>query len=204
MVTCHRAVADGTKRTSHLGAASPKQKPARPASEVVRDPVRFSARKGREFRTRLLTREGDPSAQTLNGVVAPFQAPARLLRQLLAHEQDRRCHVSSHSLQAAFPSRSCVFDPGTRRHAFGLRVSLRHLFLRQVRCRSGSQTLQKRQRLFSYCSPFSTFCVSVHTTHFIASPRSPGIGRLPETVKHVTVSPCPFGMGLRSGLTVYF
>ena len=58
--------------------------------------------------------------------MAPFQAPAILLRQLLVHEQDRRCHVSSHSLQAAFPSRSCVFDPGTRRHAFGLRVSLRH------------------------------------------------------------------------------
>ena len=31
----------------------------------------------------------DPAAQTLNGVVAPFEAPTRLLRQLLVHEQDR-------------------------------------------------------------------------------------------------------------------
>ena len=30
-------------------------------------------------------------------------------------------------------------------------------FLRRVRCRSGSHTLQKRQRLFQYCSLFSTF-----------------------------------------------
>ena len=38
MVTRHRAMADGTKRTPRdLGAASPEQKPARPASEVVRD-----------------------------------------------------------------------------------------------------------------------------------------------------------------------
>ena len=48
------------------------------------------------------------------------------------------------------------------------------------------------------------FCVFVHATHFIASPRSPGIGRLPETVKHLAGSPWPSGMGLLSGLTVYF
>ena len=58
--------------------------------------------------------------------MAPFQAPTRLLRQLLVHEQDRRCHVSSHIRQAAFPSRSRDVDPSTRRHAFGLWVSLRH------------------------------------------------------------------------------
>ena len=40
--------------------------------------------------------------------------------------------------------------------------------------------------------------------HFPASPRSRGIGLLPETVKHPTGSPWPLGMGLRSGLTVYF
>ena len=58
----------------------------------------------------------------------------------------------------------------------------------------------------SFCTVlFSVlFCVYFHATHFIASPRSPGIGRLPETVKHLAVSPCPLGMGLRSGLTVYF
>ena len=79
---------------------------------------------------------------------------------------------------------------------------LQQPFLRWFRCRSGSQTLQKRQRLFPYCSLFSTFFVPA--THFIASPRSPGIGRLPETVKHLAVSPCPLGLGLRSGLPVYF
>ena len=38
----------------------------------------------------------------------------------------------------------------------------------------------------------------------IASPRSPVIGPLPETVKHLTGSPWPLGMGLRSGLTACF
>ena len=68
----------------------------------------------------------DPAAQTLNGVVALFQAPTRLLRQLLVHEQDRCGHGSSPSRQAAIPLRSRDFDPGTRRHAFGLWASLRH------------------------------------------------------------------------------
>ena len=41
----HRAMADETKRTSRdLGAAPPDQKPAWPASEVVRGPVHRSAR----------------------------------------------------------------------------------------------------------------------------------------------------------------
>ena len=58
----------------------------------------------------------------------------------------------------------------------------------------------------SFCTVlFSVlFCVYFHATHFIASPRSPGIGRLLETVKHLAVSPCLLGMGLQSGLTVYF
>ena len=58
----------------------------------------------------------DPAAQTLNGVVAPFHSPARLLRQLLVHEQDRRCHGSSHSRQAAIPSQSR--DSDSRRVVF--------------------------------------------------------------------------------------
>ena len=53
----------------------------------------------------------DPAAQTLNGVVAPFQVPTRLLRQLLVHEQDRRGHGSSYGRQAAIPSRCRDFDP---------------------------------------------------------------------------------------------
>ena len=49
MVTRHRAMADGTKRTSRdLGAAPPDQKLARPASEVVREPVHFPARENWE------------------------------------------------------------------------------------------------------------------------------------------------------------
>ena len=90
-----------------------------------------------------------------------------------------------------------ILDPDARRHAFGLWASLHHPFLRRVRCRSGAKTLQKRQRLFPYCSLFSTYCVYFHATHFIASPRSPGVGHLPETVKHLTGSPWLLGMGLR-------
>ena len=59
-----------------------------------RGPKDPTARKGRGPK--------DPAAQELSGVVAPFQAPTRLFRQLLVHEQDRRCHGSSHSQQAAF------------------------------------------------------------------------------------------------------
>ena len=163
--------------------------------KIVRGPKDPAAHKGRGPK--------DPAAQTLNGVVAPFQAPTRLLRQLLVHEQDRRCHVSSHSRQAtplglAIWTKVHVVTPS------GCGCHCATPFLRRVRCRSGSQTLQKRQRLFPYCSLFSTFCVFVHATHLIASPRSPGIGRLRETVKHVTGSPWPLGMGLRSGLTAYF
>ena len=51
-----------------------------------------------------------------------------------------------HSRQAAIPSRSRDLDPGARRHAFGLRASLRHPIF------TVSQTLQKRQGLFPYCS----------------------------------------------------
>ena len=139
--------------------------------------------------TSLLVKRGrgpkDPASQTLNGVVAPFQAPTKLLRQLLVQKQDRRCHGSSPRRQAAILSRSRVFDPGTRRHAFGLWVSLRH-------------------PIFKTGSMPCWLAVYFHATHFIASPRSPVIGRLPETVKHLTGSPWPSGMGLRSGLTDYF
>ena len=44
-------------------------------------------------------------------------------------------------------------------------------FLRRVQCRSGSQTLQERQRLFPYCSLFSTFlrlCPHDALHHFTA------------------------------------
>ena len=122
----------------------------------------------------------DPTAQTLNGVVAPFQAPTRLLRQLLLHEQYRRGHVSSHSRQAASPSRSRDFDPGTRRHAFGLRVLLRHSIFT-----TGSMPFWLADAEKVTTALFSTFCVYFHATHFIASPRSPVIGPLPETVKHL-------------------
>ena len=150
----------------------------------------------------------DPAAQTLNGVVAPFRAPSRLLRQLLVHEQDRRGHGSSHSRQAAIPSRSRDFDPETRRlqlrHAFGLWVSLRHPIFTTGSMPFWLADAAKETTALSVLFSFHYFLRLFHATHFIASPRSPGIGRLPETVKHLAVSPCPLGMGLRSGLTVYF
>ena len=54
------------------------------------------------------------------------------------------------------------------------------------------------------CSLLSTCCVFFLATHFFASQRSPVIGRLPETVKYLTGSPWPLGMGLWSGVAVYF
>ena len=87
--------------------------------------------------------------------------------------------------------------------ALGLWVLLRHpIFTTGSMSFWLADTAKERQHLFLYCSLFSTFFVPA--THFIASPRSPGIGRLPETVKHLAVSPCTFGLGLQSGLTVHF
>ena len=152
VATRHRAMADGTKRTPRdLGAAPPDQKPARPASQIVRVSVHCSARKKRGgLRTPLRTRgrgPKDPAAQTLSGVVAPFQAPARLLRQLLVHDQDRCGNGSPHRRQAAIPSRSRDFDPRRVDSIFVTPSGCgRHCvtpFLRRVRRRSGSQTLQK-------------------------------------------------------------
>ena len=78
MVTRHRAMADEPKRTSrNLGAAPPDQKPARPASEVVRDPVHHSPTDGKQ-QSRLglatLTRDGSITASSrlqAVGVTAP-------------------------------------------------------------------------------------------------------------------------------------
>ena len=113
--------------------------------------------------------------------------------------------VPSHRRQAAIPSRSRDLDPRRVDCSFvtpsGCGCHCATPFLRRVRCRSGSQT--KEQRFLPYCFLFSFFCVYFHATHFIASPRSAVVGRLPETVKHLTGSPWPLGMGLRSGLTAY-
>ena len=194
MVTRHRQWR--TERKGHHVISvqrHPDQKPARPASEVVREPLQ---RRGGYPST--------PAAQTLNGVVAPFQAPTRLLRQLLVHEQDRRVRGSSRS--AVFPSRSCYSSSETRRLqpllAFGLWVSLRHPIFTTGSMSSWLADAAKETTALSVLFSFQHFVCS--TTHFIASPRSPGIGRLPGTVKHLAVSPCPLGMGLRSGLTVFF
>ena len=177
VVTRHRAMADGTKRTSRdLGAASPEQKPARPASEVVRE---NPATKGRGPKC--------PAAQKLNGVVAGSSCsrifPQQSFRLGLATLAHRLVDYS-------------LFSP------LGCGCHCATPFVRRVRCRSGSQTLQKRQRLFPCSSLFSSFFVPA--THSIASPRSPGTGRLLETVKDLAVSPCPSGMGLPSRRTVHF
>ena len=90
----------------------------------------------------------------------------------------------------------------SRLRAVGVTAPLR--FYNGFRCRAGAQTLKKRHRLIPYCPLFSTYCVYFQATHFIASLRSPGIGRLTETVKHLSGSPLPLGMRLHTGLTVYF
>ena len=189
-----------------LGVAPPDQKPARPASEVVRDPDHFSARTKGEGPKDPAAHKGrgpkDPASQTLNGVVAPFQAPRKLLRQLLVHEQDRRGHGSSPRRQAVILSRFSFLTQVLVVPPSGCGCYCATPFLRLVRCRSGSQT--KKQRLFPYCSLFNSCCAFFHATHFFASQRSPVVGRLPETVKHLTGSTWPLVMGLRSGLTAYF
>ena len=48
---------------------------------------------------------------------------------------------------------------------------------------------------------FQYFLRLFHAKHFFASQRSPVIGRLPETVRHLTGSSWHFGMGLRGWLT---
>ena len=88
MVTRHWAMADGTKSTSRdLGAASPKQKPAGPASEVVGEPLQ---------RRRGDPRTPPPAAQKLDGVVAPV-AFYEVVAATTVHGQDRRVRGSSHS-----------------------------------------------------------------------------------------------------------
>ena len=152
-------MADGTKRTSRdLGAASPDPKPARPASEVVRDPVHFSARKKGEGA------QGPRCAQG-KGTQGPRCANSEWRRGAFSGS----CKV----VAATASTRAGTFLPtvGKQQSRLGLAILTQvHVvtpsgcgchcatpFLRRVRCRSGSQTLQKRQRLFPYCSLFSTF-----------------------------------------------
>ena len=90
------------------------------------------------------------------------------MRQLLVHEQDRRGHGSSHRRQAVILSRSRDFDPR--------RVD--HSFVTPSGCGR-------------HCA--TPFYDGFDAVLAIASPRSPGIGRLPETVNQPIV--------LRDGFT---
>ena len=76
MVTRHWAMADGMKSTSRdLGAASPEQKPARPASEVVREPLQ----------RRIVVFAGLPTA-VFPSRSCDFGSETRRLQPLLAFE----------------------------------------------------------------------------------------------------------------------
>ena len=107
---------------------------------------------------------------------------------------------------AVFPSWSCDFcsetrrlQPSSRLRAVGV-TAPPHFY-------GGFDAVLARRRFKRDNGSFRTVLFSVlfvPATHFIASPRSLGIGRLQETVKHLAVSPCPLRLGLRSGLTVYF
>ena len=181
-------MADGTTRTSRdLGAAPPDQKPARPASEVVRDPVHCSARKKEEG----AQRPQEPASQTVNGVVAPYQAPTKLLRKLLVHERSSwlRFFTQSASSNPVSVSRFLPRYTSSRLRAVGV-TAPPHFY-------DGFDAVLARTRCKRDNGSFSTvlfsilFCVYFHATHFIASQRSPVIGRLPETVKCRTGSPWP-------------
>ena len=63
---------------------------------------------------------------------------------------------------------------------------------------------RKRRINGSFCTVLSSVLVASFSSRRTSSVRSPVIGRLPETVKYLTGSPWPLGMGLWSGLTVYF
>ena len=201
-------MADGTKRTSRdLGAASPEQKPARPTSEVVGELLQ---RRGGDPRTPSCSprEKGEVTQVPPRCAKTQWRRGARRLPRSCCGNCRTR---AGSSFSRIFPQQSFRLGLATLAQRLvdyslftpsgcGCRCAIP--FLRRVRCRSGSQT--KKQRLFPYCSLFSTCCVFFHATHFFASPRSSGIGGLHETVKHLAVSPWPSGMGLRSGLTVYF
>ena len=96
---------NGTERKGHhVISVRRHQKPAGPASEVVRDPVHCAARNKEEGAQGPRCAQGKgtqgPCANT-EWRRGAFQAPTRLLRQLLVHEQDRRGHGSSYGRQAA-------------------------------------------------------------------------------------------------------
>ena len=122
----------------------------------------------------LLVRKGRgpkyPAAHKLNGVVASV-AFCEVVAATTIHGQDRRVRGSSHSSLSVSVLRLWLRDSSITASSH-LRAVGVIPFLRRVRCLSGSQTLKKRP----YCSLFSTNCVYFHATHFIASPRSPGIG----------------------------
>ena len=145
VVTRHRAMADGTKRTSRdLGAASPEQKPARPASEVVGDLLQ--RREGAQGTPSVLLVRKErgpkyPAAQTLNGVVAPV-AFYEVVAATAVHWQVRRVRGSSHCCLSVSVLRLWLRDSSITASSppSGCGCHFATPFLRRVRCRSGSQT----------------------------------------------------------------
>ena len=160
MVTRHRAIADGTKRTSRdLSAAPPDQNQARPASEVVRDLLQ---RRGGAPRTPSYSArekgEGTQVHRCSRKSMASWRLwpSAKLLRQL---QYTGRIVVFAVLPTAFFPSWSCDSDSETRRDyslfsPSGCGCHCATPFLRRVQCRSGSQTLQKETTALSILFSF--------------------------------------------------
>ena len=173
VVTRHGAMADGTKRTSRdLGAAPPDQTLARPASEVVRDLLQ--RRRGAPRTPSFSAREKGEGTQVPRCSRTQWRrGVSSLLRSCCGNYSPR----AGSSCPRFFPQQSFRLGLATLAQRLidyslfspsGCGCHCATPFLRRVQCRSGSQTLQKRQRLFPYCSLFSTFCVYFHATHFIA------------------------------------
>ena len=135
-------------------------------------------------------RPKDPAAHKLNGAVASVafsevvaatactRAGSSLSRFLPTDgKQQSRLGLVTLTQDASIPASS-------RLRAVGVTASP-HFYdgfdavLARRRCKRDNGSF--RTALFSVL-----FCVFVHATHFIASPHSPVIGRLPETVKYLT------------------
>ena len=90
MVSRRRAVADGTKRTSRdLGGRHlTKNRPGLPQKSSETPSTALLVKRSGGFKdpaAHKRRRPKDPAAQTLNRVVAPFQAPTKLLRSCRTH-----------------------------------------------------------------------------------------------------------------------
>ena len=125
-----------------------------------------------------------PAAHKINGVVAPV-AFYVVVAATAVHGQDRRVRGSSHRSLSVSVLRLCS---ETRRLQPLLAFGLWPIFF----C-NGFVVVLARSRFKRDNGSFRTVLFSVPSTHFIASPRSPGIGRFLETASGC--QPMPLRVG---------